>query len=211
MALDKNESVVKAQNSSAVFSHRVIAREGRSGGYGAGIDPYGTWNEQVPKGVQVFPSSITGIPNGSGCTYGSGSCGGMIYGITLGSAGSLYRPPTFNSTEFLFWLLQSARSNMSSAGKQLIQQQRDIRDQCVARADAEQARMNSRTDNATGSPAALPVQEPLDPEDAPVGPSFEPPADTSAGQFLFGRAIDSVMHRLAVKDCISRTPIPGLP
>jgi RHS repeat-associated protein len=50
------------------------------GGYGAGIDPYGTWDEKLPKGVQVFPSSITGIPNGSGCTYGSGSCGGVIYG-----------------------------------------------------------------------------------------------------------------------------------
>ena len=52
------------------------------GGYGGGIDPYGTWSEKLPKGVQVFPSSITGIPNGSGCTYGSGSCGGMVYGLT---------------------------------------------------------------------------------------------------------------------------------
>jgi hypothetical protein len=51
------------------------------GGYGAGIDPYGTWDEKVPAGVQVFPSSITGIPNGSGCTYGSGSCGGVVYGL----------------------------------------------------------------------------------------------------------------------------------
>jgi RHS repeat-associated protein len=50
------------------------------GGYGAGIDPYGTWDEKVPTGVQVFPSSITGIPNRSGCTYGSGSCGGMATG-----------------------------------------------------------------------------------------------------------------------------------
>ena len=51
------------------------------GGYGAGIDPYGTWTEQVPAGVQVFPSSVTGIPNGSGCTYGQGSCGGGVYGF----------------------------------------------------------------------------------------------------------------------------------
>jgi RHS repeat-associated protein len=51
------------------------------GGYGAGIDPYGTWDEKLPAGVQVFPSSVTGIPNGSGCTYGQGSCGGMIYGF----------------------------------------------------------------------------------------------------------------------------------
>jgi RHS repeat-associated protein len=28
------------------------------GGYGGGIDPYGTWNEKLPKGVRVFPSSF---------------------------------------------------------------------------------------------------------------------------------------------------------
>ena len=53
------------------------------GGYGGGIDPYGTWNEEVPAGVQVFPSSVTGIPNGSGCTYGSGHCGGGVYGFQV--------------------------------------------------------------------------------------------------------------------------------
>jgi RHS repeat-associated protein len=50
------------------------------GGYGAGIDPYGTWNEQVPAGVQVFPSSFPG-GLGSGCPYGSGYCGGGVYGF----------------------------------------------------------------------------------------------------------------------------------
>jgi RHS repeat-associated protein len=51
------------------------------GGYGAGIDPYGTWNEKLPKGVQVFPSVLPGgaNPGGSGCTYGSGNCGGVIF------------------------------------------------------------------------------------------------------------------------------------
>ena len=45
------------------------------GGYGAGIDPYGTWDESIPGGVQVFPA--LGFPSASGCTYGSGSCGGI--------------------------------------------------------------------------------------------------------------------------------------
>jgi hypothetical protein len=49
------------------------------GGYGTGIDPYGTWDDQVPAGVQAFPSSVTGIQNGSDCTFGSGSCGGIIF------------------------------------------------------------------------------------------------------------------------------------
>jgi RHS repeat-associated protein len=53
------------------------------GGYGAGIDPYGTWDESLPAGVQVFPSPFPGMSGAgpSGCTYGSGNCGGMIYGV----------------------------------------------------------------------------------------------------------------------------------
>jgi hypothetical protein len=63
------------------------------GGYGAGIDPYGTWDEKLPAGVQVFPSVIPGMgPGGSGCTYGQGSCGGGVYGFTLGSAGGNSNP-----------------------------------------------------------------------------------------------------------------------
>jgi RHS repeat-associated protein len=72
------------------------------GGYGAGIDPYGTWDEKVPAGVQVFPSSITGIPNGSGCTYGSGSCGGMIYGLTAAQQAAAARDRILS---YLRWLL----------------------------------------------------------------------------------------------------------
>jgi RHS repeat-associated protein len=72
------------------------------GGYGAGIDPYGTWDEKLPKGVQVFPSSITGIPNGSGCTYGSGSCGGMIYGLTAAQQAAAARQRILS---YLRWLL----------------------------------------------------------------------------------------------------------
>jgi RHS repeat-associated protein len=98
------------------------------GGYGTGIDPYGTWDEKLPAGVQVFPSSVTGIPNGSDCTYGSGDCGGMIYGFSVGSV-NLYRP-NFN-VEFLFWILQAARANMPS-GKQLIQQANHAFEQCVS-------------------------------------------------------------------------------
>jgi hypothetical protein len=52
-----------------------------AGSYGAGIDPYGTWDESVPNGVQVFPTGFPGIPGGAGCTYGSGNCGGIIYGF----------------------------------------------------------------------------------------------------------------------------------
>lgn len=74
------------------------------GGYGAGIDPYGTWTEQVPAGVQVFPSSVTGIPNGSGCTYGSGSCGGMIYGFTAGGGTWLSWQDWLNWLRNVAWL-----------------------------------------------------------------------------------------------------------
>jgi RHS repeat-associated protein len=54
-----------------------------AGGYGAGIDPYGTWDESLPAGVQVFPSPFPGLSGtgASGCTYGSGSCGGIIFGL----------------------------------------------------------------------------------------------------------------------------------
>jgi RHS repeat-associated protein len=41
------------------------------GGYGTGIDPYGTWSEKLPKGVQVFPSTIPGLnsPSDSNCDW----------------------------------------------------------------------------------------------------------------------------------------------
>jgi RHS repeat-associated protein len=39
------------------------------GGYGGGIDPYGTWDEKLPKGVQVFPSRFPG----HGASHGIGS------------------------------------------------------------------------------------------------------------------------------------------
>ena len=57
------------------------------GGYGAGIDPYGTWDEKLPSGVQVFPGPLGST--GAGCTYGSGNCGGMIYGWTKDAAGNI--------------------------------------------------------------------------------------------------------------------------
>ena len=56
-------------------------------GYGAGIDPYGTWDESIPGGVQVFPTF--GFPSASGCTYGSGSCGGWAMGWTKDTAGNV--------------------------------------------------------------------------------------------------------------------------
>ena len=78
------------------------------GGYGAGIDPYGTWTEQVPAGVQVFPSSITGIPNGSGCTYGSGSCGGGVYGFISCANGGCPTWSSYAQSPKLLSLLQIA-------------------------------------------------------------------------------------------------------
>lgn len=177
------------------------------GGYGAGIDPYGIWDEKLPAGVQVFPSSISGIPNGSGCTYGSGSCGGVVYGFTLGVPIGV-EPVDYGN--IFAWLLFFRPFSAQNVGQQIIQEQRDIRDQCVASADAEQARMNSRDFTIPGAQGP-PVQEPLDPESAPVGPSFEPPPDTSSQQLLFGKALNSVIHRLAVNDCTARTPILGLP
>ena len=43
------------------------------GGYGAGIDPYGTWDEKLPAGVQVFPSGFPGLnlPGGGGSIGGT--------------------------------------------------------------------------------------------------------------------------------------------
>lgn len=49
---------------------------------------YGTWSESLPAGVQVFPPPFGGISfpsSPTGCTYGSGSCGGMIYGLQNGN------------------------------------------------------------------------------------------------------------------------------
>jgi RHS repeat-associated protein len=41
------------------------------GGYGAGIDPYGTWDEELPAGVQALPNLVPGGPTfgGSGCDF----------------------------------------------------------------------------------------------------------------------------------------------
>jgi RHS repeat-associated protein len=71
------------------------------GGYGGGIDPYGTWDEKIPGGVQVFPHvGFPGFPGpssgGSGCTYGSGYCGGTIYGIVniSGSGAQVFETPS---------------------------------------------------------------------------------------------------------------------
>jgi hypothetical protein len=77
--------------------------------------------EKVPAGVQVFPSSITGIPNGSGCTYGSGSCGGVIFGAQEGQNQTpLQLPPDFKISitvfESLLGLKQTVIHDNSAPG-----------------------------------------------------------------------------------------------
>jgi RHS repeat-associated protein len=75
------------------------------GGYGAGIDPYGTWDEAIPGGVQVFPRPFSGInlPSGSGCTYGSGWCGGGVHGFISCASGGC--PQWSSYTDYLNWIL----------------------------------------------------------------------------------------------------------
>ncbi len=67
------------------------------GGYGAGIEALGTYDEGAPTGVQVFPSSITGIPNGSGCTNGGDVCEGSGYAAPNGG----YNP---GNSAWAFWV-----------------------------------------------------------------------------------------------------------
>src|SRR4029077_11723972 len=72
------------------------------GGYGAGIDPYGTWNEKLPKGVQVFPSRFPGI-SGTDCTFGGGcNCGVVINGLSAAERAAAARQLIL---DYLRWLL----------------------------------------------------------------------------------------------------------
>jgi hypothetical protein len=81
----------------------------------------------------------------------------------------------------------------------------------VASANAEQARSNARNHNFNSPMGGLPVQEPSEPESNPIGPSLEPPPDNSAGNIVFGDWFNAGIHKYEVNDCISRTPILGLP
>jgi hypothetical protein len=49
------------------------------GGYGAGIDPYGTWDESIPGGVQVFPQ--VGFPGIHGVSLGGSRCDFGVCGV----------------------------------------------------------------------------------------------------------------------------------
>jgi RHS repeat-associated protein len=61
-----------------------------AGGYGAGIDAYGTFDEGVPTGVQAFPSAFPGggttggLPGLANADFGEGLPG------ALGTAGTIY-------------------------------------------------------------------------------------------------------------------------
>lgn len=76
-------------------------------------------------------SSISWPTNPDGCTYGGGYCGGGAYGFRLGT-GLMYRPPNLTNIEFLSWILQIARANMSSAGKQLTDRANQLFNQCIS-------------------------------------------------------------------------------
>jgi RHS repeat-associated protein len=55
-------------------------------------NPYGTWNESIPGGVQVFPAPFGGInfpSDPTGCTYGGGNCGGWAMGWTKDANGNV--------------------------------------------------------------------------------------------------------------------------
>jgi hypothetical protein len=57
------------------------------GGYGAGIDAYGTWDEQVPTGVQALPSTFPGSGTGGLPGIANAGFGDEIPGA-IGTAGT---------------------------------------------------------------------------------------------------------------------------
>jgi RHS repeat-associated protein len=178
------------------------------GGYGAGIDPYGTWDESLPAGVQVFPS---GFPGGaSGCQYGSGYCGGGIYGFTNGSMTGWH-----NYANYLDWLLLLLGPNASlSPGLQLIKQEFRSRELCVATADALYNHRNDRISDASRAVGTMhrgPISGPIEPTERPVGPTLYDPGpngDTTA--FLVGNGANWYSHRSNVKACAASTPLVDL-
>ena len=63
--------------------------------FGGGSAFDGIWDESLPSGVQVFGSGGFGRLGGSTCTYGSGNCGGGVYGFTDDEGNVLYWPNGF--------------------------------------------------------------------------------------------------------------------
>jgi RHS repeat-associated protein len=77
------------------------------GGYGTGIDPYGTWDEELPGGVQVFPRIGLPIPGSSGCPFGGETCGG-VFGFIYNGTGDtrIYTLPGFKISITVLEFLQ---------------------------------------------------------------------------------------------------------
>ena len=68
---------------------------------------YGTWDESLPGGVQPF-GGIFFPSNPVGCTYGAGSCGGMIYGFTDDEGNVIYSPDPYKISVLVIEFLQRA-------------------------------------------------------------------------------------------------------
>lgn len=145
----------------------------------------------------------------SGCTYGQGSCGGGVYGFTLGSAVSLYRPPIYD-IEFLSWILQSARSSSMSAGKQLVQRQVRSYAACTSTAtalyDQRGQELSDGVDNLD-SMYKNPFGGPTGPDS---GSDPEVPETYSGWGFLFGRGAINHIYSNNLKTCAAQNPLATL-
>jgi RHS repeat-associated protein len=180
------------------------------GGYGAGIDPYGTWDESLPVGVQVFPSPFPGLNSGtSGCTYGSGNCGGVVFGFTNGSMAGWH-----NYADYLDWLLLLAGPNASlSPGLQLVQQQVRSKYACASAA----AGLSDKQGQQVSDAADYIDTKYKDPFGGPLGPDpgMSPeitPSQTNAGNngFLFGRGLIWLTNKLNMRACVAQNPLTTL-
>jgi hypothetical protein len=151
-------------------------------------------------------------PGGSGCTYGSGNCGGVIYGFTSGPATKLYHG-NFD-VEFLFWVIQLARASGSSAGKHLVQQQAQARIGCESDAAASRDRANRWT--SLGADTSDSIHNPMpggptDYEPEP-GPDYtiDPNSSSGAGGFLFGHSLDYLSYRSKMSACAAQNTLGRL-
>lgn len=149
---------------------------------------------------------------GGDCTFVSNDCGGIADGFSVGSVG-LYRPPFLNNIEFLYWILQSARSNMS-AGKQLIQQQTQARIGC----ESDAARTRQRADETVSQGADAidsqhnPMQGgPVDYEPDPGSDyTIDPNTNSGAWALIFGDAAAYLQYRSKMGACAAQNTLAPL-
>jgi RHS repeat-associated protein len=188
------------------------------GGYGGGIDPYGTWDETIPNGVQVFPHiGFPGIPGdssgGSGCTYGSGNCGGGVYGF-ISCANGGCTTTWHNYADYLDWLLALSGPNVSlSPGLQLVQRQVRSYEACASAAEALFEKRGERISDAAEDLDARyedPFGGPLGPD---TGMSPEIPdnlKNAGSNSFLIGGLWNAYTYRANMRKCAAQNPLTTL-